>query len=520
MSNQLLSSKITIEEEQPSLRGLPTLDTAVAGFVGITEKGPVGVATICNAMSDYSRIFGGWTVDSTDMVAAVQGFFDNGGTQLYVVRATVYSSGATTAAKGTVTLVNGSAANTLRIDGKYPGTYAANYKIVVTAPTSGDATGVEFNLEVRDASNLVVEIFPNLSMSTTAARYAPLVINDANTGSSRIFAVDLALSGSTSVRRPAYATSAFLAGGSNGLPSADIDYIGTDADSNGLYAFDVIDELTILAVPGVATTAVQVAMASYAESHRNGQIFCVFDPPANNSATQIITYVQNLGVQTEYAAIYWPQVKIANPAPAIYGNGDNIVVAPSGHIVGAYARTDSARSGGVWDTPAGTEEGRLLGVVGFETDTVLKEAVRDRVFPVRINPLTTMKGYPRFIDGARTLKGDGNFPTVAQRRGVSFVERTMYLGLQFARNKNNTPELRAQLFRTIYSFLKNQTDLGAFASKDPTKAFFVDFGDALNPATTPNIVTGRIGLATVQPAEFIRLKFSQDTRAIDAALAA
>jgi phage tail sheath protein FI len=157
-------------------------------------------------------------------------------------------------------------------------------------------------------------------------------------------------------------------------------------------------------------------------------------------------------------------------------------------------------------------------VLGFETDAVLKESVRDRIFPKRINPLTTMKGFSRYIDGARTLKADGNFPTIAQRRGVSFVERSIKLGLQWARNKNNNFDLRSQLFRTVYAFLKSQADVGAFASKNPDKAFFVDFGDALNPATTPNVVTGRIGLATVQPAEFIRLLFSQDTRAIDAEL--
>jgi phage tail sheath protein FI len=513
MGNQLLASKVIVEEEAPSLRGVPALDTAVAGFVGICEKGPVGTATIVNSMTDFTRIFGGWTSNSAEMVAAVQGFFENGGSQLYIVRATVYSSGATTAVKATITLTNGSSANTLRVDGKYPGTYAHPYTIKVAAATSGDAD--EFNLQVLSGS-VVLETWPNLTMATTGARYAVTIINDANNGSSRIAVADLALAGSTSVRRPQNATSSAMSGGSDGLPSADIDYVGTEADGNGIYAFDTIDDLTILAVPGVATAGVMSGMITYAETFRGGQIFCIFDPPDGYTASQIITYVAS--VQTEYAAIYWPQVKISNPSKTVFGNVETITVPPSGHVAGVYARTDNARVGGVWDPPAGTESGRLLGVLGFESDTVLKEAVRDRVFPKRINPLTTMKGFPRFIDGARTLKGDGNWPTVAQRRGVSFVERSVKLGLQFARHKNNTPELRSQLYGTVYAFLKTQTDLGAFASKDVDKAFFVDFGDALNPATSPNVVTGRIGLATTQPSEFIRLLFSQDTRAVDAAL--
>ncbi len=515
MGNQLLASKVTVEEESPAIRGIPALDTAVAGFVGITEKGPVATATLVNSMTEFNRIFGGWTADSAEMVAAVQGFFENGGSQLYVVRAVVFSSGASTADTASITLVNGSSANTLDIFGKYPGTYAHAYTIKVSAATSG--TSSEFNLQVM-SGNIVLETWPNLTMDTTAVRYAVTIINDPNNGSTRIFADDLDLSGSVSTRRPATATSSALVGGSDALPSSDIDYYGTEVDGNGLYAFDVVDDLTILAVPGFCTSGVMTAMQTYAETFRSGQVFCIFDPPADANAAAVISHVASM--QTEFAAIYWPRIKISNPSKTVFGNVDTITVPPSGHIAGVYARVDNAHPGGVWQTPAGTENGKLLGVLGFETDAVLKEAVRDLVFPKRVNPLTTMKGFPRFIDGARTLKGDGNWPTVAQRRGVSFCERSIKLGVQFARHMNNTPELRAQLYGTVFTFLKTQTDLGAFASKIADEAFFVDFGDALNPATSPNVVTGRIGLATTQPSEFIRLLFSQDTRAVEAARAA
>jgi phage tail sheath protein FI len=518
MGNQLLGSKITIEEEAPSIRAIPAFDTAVAAFVGITEKGPVNVATITNSFSDYQRVFGGWTADAAEMVAAVQGFFENGGSQLYIVRVTaVNGSGVSTATAGTITLVNASSANTLKIDGKYLGTYSHGYRIRVGAPTSGDSTGEEFNLEVIDSAGFILEAFPNLTMSPTALRYAVTVINDPNTGSSRITADDLDLAGSTATRRPAYATSAALSGGAEALPSADAHYVGTQAFGNGIYALDLVDDLTILAVPGVATAAVCQGMVTYAEVIRGGQVFCIFDPPVGASADAIITYASStIGLQTEYAAIYWPQLKISNPSKTVFGNVDSVVVPPSGHVAGVYARNDNASPGGVYRTPAGTEAGRLFGVVGLESDSVLKEAVRDRVFPKRINPITTMKGFPRFIDGARTLKGDGNWPTVAQRRGVSFIERSIKSGLEFARHMNNTPELRSVLHATAFQFLKNQTDLGAFASDDPTKAYFVDVGDQLNPVSNPNVIVARIGLATAQPAEFIRLLFSQDTRALAA----
>jgi phage tail sheath protein FI len=127
----------------------------------------------------------------------------------------------------------------------------------------------------------------------------------------------------------------------------------------------------------------------------------------------------------------------------------------------------------------------MFGVLGFETDEVLEERKRDLVYPKRINPLTTGPGLPRYIDGSRTLKGDGNFPYVAERRGVSFIERSLKQGLQFARHKNNTEGLRAQVRRTITAFLLTQMNNGAFRSREPDKAFFVDVSDTLN---TPTVI--------------------------------
>jgi uncharacterized protein len=59
MSKELLSSKVIVEEEEPKVRGVPSAPTSVAGAVGITERGPVGVATLCNSFEEYESRFGG-----------------------------------------------------------------------------------------------------------------------------------------------------------------------------------------------------------------------------------------------------------------------------------------------------------------------------------------------------------------------------------------------------------------------------------------------------------------------------
>ena len=60
-----------------------------------------------------------------------------------------------------------------------------------------------------------------------------------------------------------------------------------------------------------------------------------------------------------------------------------------------------------------------------------------------------------------------------------------------------------------------------FASMDPDTAFFVDFSDKLNPASevAAGKMHSRIGLAFNTPAEWLILRFSKDTRALEAELA-
>ena len=57
-------------------------------------------------------------------------------------------------------------------------------------------------------------------------------------------------------------------------------------------------------------------MITYCEIARAGTCFPVLDPPANQTAIQMVTYVKttaSLFNLTEYGAIYWPRIKVANP---------------------------------------------------------------------------------------------------------------------------------------------------------------------------------------------------------------
>jgi hypothetical protein len=426
---------------------------------------------------------------------------------------------------------SGAALDTIQIDGKYDGEYSKDLTVGIADATSGEAA--RFNWQtLRDG--VVLETFPNLTMDDADDRHVEKIVNAANGGSIWLLATDLDVVGTALNARPENGTVGPLVGGADGIIGlVDADFIGSSAGGTGLHALNLADDVTILAVPGRATNAMHNAMITYAEVFRDGIMFAVLDPPADTGAAAMVAYVRSTAALeglTEFGAIYWPEVRVVNPERDLFGDTETIVVPPSGHIAGIMARTDASRPGGIYKQPAGVERGILRSVVGFagdDDDGTKKDDThdinkRDLVYPVRINPLTTGDGLPRFIDGTRTLKADGSFPSVGESRGVIYIDRTISKGIQFGRHEDNTvDDLERPLERTVSTFLRGEMIKGAFRTKDPATAFFVDFGPGLNPESVVflNERRGRVGLATKKPADWIILAFTQDTRALEQELA-
>jgi len=415
------------------------------------------------------------------------------------------------------------AVNTLRVRGKYDGAYANNLVTEIAAATSG--VTAEFNLRVLE-NGVLAEVFPNVTMDDTASNFVENIVNDTTTGSELIEVEDLDSGLASPDDRPVNGQQS-LTGGDDGLTGLDdTDYVGSAVSKLGLRAFDLETLGALLAVPGRATSDVHNAMLTYCSVIRNKRVFAVLDPPEGYTAEEIITYVKTTAaiqntVDSEMAAIYWPRITISNPNETIFGKVDDIVVPPSGHICGMYARVDGMKPGGVYEAPAGIGYGELRGTTGLETEEVNDEGKRDLIYPELINPIDTAVSARPMCDGNRTLKEDGNFPTIGERRGVTYIENSVYNGIQWARHRKIKVSQRKRLERTVKSFLLIQTRNDAFASDDPAKAFFVDFGDALNPASAAfgRQIIGRLGVATAKPADFIIVRVSQDTRALDLELA-
>jgi phage tail sheath protein FI len=515
-----LSSIVQVIEEDPPIGTLPELDSAVPAFVGLTERGVLTPVEV-NSWDEYVQNFGGYSVTAGGTTAktaqvplAVRQFFLNGGRKAVILRRLL-----DTAVTATVSINDrqtGDEEPTLKLDASSAGVWGNSLAARISAPTSGETD--EFNLEILKDS-VVVESFPNVSMTDTDSNFVEEVVNDESTGSLYVVATDL---DSTSTLFLPIISTWDLATGSEGTTAdmAAADYTGGD-DFGALEASDI----TMLAVPDAATSglaaSVHASMITFCEVTRNNEVFAVYDPIASQTYAQARTQFNALAA-TEPGACYWPRVKIPNPDKSIFGTDDLITIPPSGGVCGICARNDANKRAGPFVQPAGIDDGRLYGAVDLETDTVLKKSVRDTLYPDRINPIQYKKGNGIYVDGCRTHKSTGSFPSVGERRGISYIETTLKNGLDWVRHQNNTAELRGKVERTVRGYLLDWTDNGAFASTDPDQAFFVDGdvdGIGINNARVraQNKLYVRVGIATAKPGEYVIILVSQDTRALNEA---
>ena len=162
---QLSYPGVYVEEVSSGVRPIQGASTSIAAFVGMAEKGPINEAVRIFNFTEYQNLYGGF-LNSSWLSHAVLQFFNNGGTQCYIVRAT--GDGTNTAElvlndRGALAQPALPPQPSLRIQAKSPGIWG-NSLAVVIADGTNDPTN-EFNLSVFMEDELTpLETFENLSM--------------------------------------------------------------------------------------------------------------------------------------------------------------------------------------------------------------------------------------------------------------------------------------------------------------------------------------------------------------------
>ena len=302
--------------------------------------------------------------------------------------------------------------------------------------------------------------------------------------------------------------------GTDGSALTFTEYEGSFDDKTGIYALRKADLFNLLCVPpftrttDVADTTLDKAL----KLCRDERAMLIVDPPSSwRTAAQAATALTSNPptftlARDDYAAIYFPRVKMADPLR------ENRIeeFAPCGAVAGVIARTDAAR--GVWKAPAG-QEAALVGVRGLAAN--LTDGENGQLNPLGVNCLRSFPVTGNVVWGARTYRGADQLTSewkyIPVRRLALFIEETLYRNLQWVVFEPNDEPLWAQIRLNVGAFMQTLFRQGAFQGRSPREAYLVKCD---RETTTQNdinmgVVNILVGFAPLKPAEFVIVKIQQ-----------
>ena len=515
-----LSPGVYVEEVPSSSASLSAGATAIAAFVGFTERAPKDDPSdpeglkprLVTSWTQYEQMYGGFTPGAM-LPHSVYGWFNNGGSVCYIVRIphNTPSDEPGQLAISAADRAIGQALDITSIGG------ADGLSIAVAVNNEVDDAGEPaptFDLTViKDGK--VVEEFPGCSISKSAANSVETV----TAGSAHVkvavaasVPADLA---DITLATPKPGTYPVIAAAPLPVVVKAPAFAGSETQRRGINGLVIADDVTIVMVPDLITAArkedgsvdlamwksVQTALIGHCEQQANRM--AILDAPPGMSIQEIKEWRSDVAMyDSAFAAMYYPWIKVSNPVPT---NGDDeIFVPPSGHIAGLWARTDNTR--GVWKAPANDT---LRGVLDVERNITMAE--QGLLNPIGINCIRPFGTRGIRVWGARTLSSNSDWRYINVRRLFNMVETTIMQGTQYAVFEPNDVKLWEGVKRTLNAFLRGLWRDGALFGATPEQAFFVKCDAETNPPDSidEGKLVVEVGIAPVKPAEFVIFRISQ-----------
>ncbi|MHC5058870.1 MAG: phage tail sheath family protein, partial [Planctomycetota bacterium] len=350
----------------------------------------------------------------------------------------------------------------------------------------------EFMLVVKEDGE-TVETWDDLSMDPEAENFVETVIN----GQSKYVQVtDLDSATAAPDDRPAVQAGTPLAGGADGASDiVDADYVGSGADRTGLHAFDTVDEINNLCVPGVSSQTVVQAALDYVDGR--GDCGFIADAPEGADPLAVKAFRELFDSSRGY--LYFPRIKALDPLTSRVK-----VIPPSGHIAGVFARSDAER--GVHKAPSNEI---VRGAVGLEYEVT--DGEQEVLNPAGVNCIRAFRGRGIRIWGARTMSSDTSLLHIHKRRFLMFVEESIAESTQWIVHEPNDERLWGKIVRSVSGFLRRQWLEGALFGASEAEAYYVKCDEETNPPEVRaafQVIT-EVGVNIVETAEFVVFRVAQ-----------
>ncbi len=217
---------------------------------------------------------------------------------------------------------------------------------------------------------------------------------------------------------------------------------------------------------------------------------------AKGTPEEAVLAMQDTGIDSNYAATYWPWVQIEDQT-----TGQFIYLSPTAEVVKSIALTDNVAF--PWFAPAGINRG-TVGDSVRRADIKLSQSDRDTLYEGRINPIATFVQNGVVIYGQKTLQvRQSALDRINVRRLLLQIRRVVAATSQTLLFEQNDQTLRDQFLSKVEPLLlqiQNQRGLTGFR---------VIMDETNNPpeVVDRNTLVGKIQLKPTRTAEFIDLTF-------------
>lgn len=439
--------------------------SSIGILIGVARAGVANTAKKIGSWTEYIENFACGLDTPFDensyLPYAVYGFFQNGGKELYVGNVKKNAKSAT----GSGTVLNCEAAS--------EGVWGNDLSIVIARASDYTEESKTFDITVSLGSSdkIVVSDVTSANVIDTMNNHRSL--------KSWLYSVEFA----DGVTELAEETISF-SGGSDGDELKDSDFI------DALTMLDFLDDVTMVAIPGQTSKAVNDALMSYCD---NNELFPFLDMPRGATAEETRAYRKSISAFT--GVMCYPWIKVNDPLT------DGLKAVPTcGHAMGVYARSIEAY--GVYKAPGGVEA-VVRGAI--EMDTVITKAVLSSLNPVGVVCIMSRPNAGIVLWGVRSLNStDSDMKYVSDGLLNLMLKKSLYDGTQYAVFERNTDKLWKKVSTTCKSFLETLREQGAFKG-EADEAYFVTVDESNNTDQTINegqlIID--IGYAPTKPAEFV-----------------
>ncbi len=537
---EYLSPGVYVEEVDRGPKPIEGVGTAMAAFVGFTEKAEmvreIGGEMVVENLLNRPQLVTNWTqfverfggfVPGINLPNSVYGYFMNGGSRCYVVSVRTFP-------KAEAVLLNAGGKPVMAVRARQAGVEGMKMRVrigelALPAPAKKAAKEGEETAEPEAPAGGDYSFTLTVEKEAATGGWKPLeTLGDVKLQSTVVDGQKQVAVAYKNNKLPKFVELVVLEGGALDKvmpreqettltiekkllePPVASEFRGDVSERKGVEGLEVLDDVTMLSVPDLMTTmpgeklnlemvkAVQGMMIAHCE--RMGDRVAILDAPPDMTPQEVKRWRMDItGFDSSYAAMYYPWIKVMDPATDMV-----VAVPPSGHLAGVWARSDNTR--GVHKAPANEI---VLGAVGLSYQTTKGE--QDTLNPIGVNCVRAFPGRGIRVWGARTLSSDPAWRYINVRRLFNYVEKSIENGTQWVVFEPNNRKLWARVSRDVSSFLRMVWRDGALFGSSPAEAFYVKCDDELNPPESRDL--GRliieIGLSPVKPAEFVIFRISQ-----------